>query len=168
MEATKFSNIRALVFRFFNVAMSESLINPYSGEDLLSTLKYCTQKGKTFLIFGKDYNTLDGTCYRDFIHISDLLDALILGEKYLQTSTQSFSLFNLGSGSGISLSQIAYLGKEILADQFNFEYTTRRRGDVAFSLADISASVSSLGWGPKVEAKSLFESFFESLKSRGD
>jgi UDP-glucose 4-epimerase len=164
-EATRNSNIKVISFRFFNVAMSESVVSPYIGEDLLSVLKNCIQNGKTFSIFGTDYKTPDGTCHRDFIHMTDLLDALVLGQKYLQRNSFGFSLFNLGSGSGISLSQIAYLGKEILKEGFILEYSARRAGDTAFSLADISAAKKQLGWSPKLQPKDVFTSFFEDLKS---
>ena len=165
LEATKYSNIKALAFRFFNVAMSESLMNPYIGEDLLSVLTDSIGSGKTFAIFGNDYNTSDGTCYRDFIHMSDLLDALMLGQEYLESTTSRFSIFNLGSGTGISLSQIANLGREILKEKFIFEYSERRPGDVSFSLANIEASRNILGWQPKIEPRALFTIFFANVNS---
>jgi UDP-glucose 4-epimerase len=165
LETTKYSNIKALAFRFFNVAMSESLMNPYFGEDLLSVLTDCISSGKTFAIFGDDYNTSDGTCYRDFIHMSDLLDALILGQEYLEVTTNRFSIFNLGSGTGISLSQIANLGREILKEKLIFAYSERRPGDVSFSLANVEASRNVLGWEPKIEPGALFKMFFENLDS---
>ena len=165
LEATRKSNIKVISFRFFNVAMSESVVDPYIGEDLLSVLKNCIQNGKTFSIFGNDYKTPDGTCYRDYIHMTDLLDALVLGQRYLQRKSLRFSVLNLGSGRGISLTQIAHLAKEILKEEFALKYSARRAGDTAFSLADISSAKELLGWSPKFQPQDVFKSFFEDLKS---
>lgn len=162
LEATKYSNLKAIAFRFFNVGMSESLMNPYSGEDLLSVLTHCVSIGRTFEIFGNDYSTLDGTCYRDFIHMSDLLDALELSQLFLEGSKDQYSVFNLGSGSGISLGQVADLGSKILGQKFTYSFAPRRPGDIAFSLANISMSGNKLGWTPKVNPESLFSGFFRS------
>lgn len=163
-EATRYTSLQVLSFRFFNVAMSESSMDPYTGEDLLSVLTESVLGSKSFSIFGEDYDTPDGTCYRDFIHISDLLDALVMGQKFLSNTKERCTVLNLGSGSGISLNQIALLGSQILGEKFNYQLTSRREGDIAYSLANISEVGVKLGWSPKFEPKNLFEIFFKSLK----
>ena len=167
LEATKNSKLKVLIFRFFNVALSESLMNPYNGEDLLSILTQNYDNSEKFLIFGDDYFTPDGTCYRDFIHISDLLDALEKSLPFLGTNSSCFTVLNLGSGRGISLGEIAKIGHQILGEKFIFEYSARRLGDIAFSLSDISSSKDFLGWQPKVDPQIIFSSFFEDLKRKG-
>jgi UDP-glucose 4-epimerase len=164
LEVTKYSNLKVIVFRFFNVAMSESQMNSHPGEDILSILTDCVCSGKTFEIFGQDYPTFDGTCYRDFIHITDLLDALELSHSYLEKTNDSFSVFNLGSGGGISLGELTSLGSKILGGKFSYKYVTPRTGDIAFSLADISKSEVKLAWVPKISPEYLFTIFFEKLK----
>jgi len=165
IDATKCSSLRAISFRFFNVGMSESLMNPYMGEDLLSVLTDCYLSSKVFEIFGNDYPTLDGTCYRDFIHISDLLDALELSQDFLKLTPDQFTVFNLGSGNGISLGQVATLGSQILGERFSYEYSARRPGDIPYSLANISLSRNTLNWHPKFSPQVLFSLFFEKLKA---
>lgn len=164
VECTKYSNIRVVVFRFFNVGMSESLVIQDSGEDLLSVLTQCILSRRTFEIFGSDYNTPDGTCYRDYIHMSDLLDALEMSVKFLENSSERFLILNLGSGQGISLNQIALLGSQILGQKFRYANTKRRKGDIAYSLANISLAKSELGWSPKIIPQDLFTLFFEKLE----
>lgn len=163
-EATKYTSVKVLIFRFFNVALSESALDPFTGEDLLSALTESVLGIKEFSIFGKDYDTPDGTCYRDFIHISDLLDALEIGYKFLSNTNEKYTLLNLGSGSGISLNQIALLGSEILGEKFNYQRAPRRQGDIAYSLANISEVGAQLGWSPKFQPDDLFKTFFESLR----
>ena len=167
LEATKYTSLRVLSFRFFNVGMSESSMDPYNGEDLLSVLTESFMQGKIFSIFGDDYETLDGSCYRDFIHITDLLDALEMGQEFLLKTGEKYTVLNLGSGSGISLNQIALLGSKVLGQKFRFQHSPRRTGDIAFSLANISAAGAQLGWTPKIDPKTLFNIFFESLKESG-
>ncbi len=164
-EFVQNSNLQAFVFRFFNVAMSEISLSHSKSEDLLSVLSDCYSEECSFSIFGNDYSTPDGTCYRDFIHISDLLDALQKSISLIYVKTEKITLLNLGSGSTISLGEIARIGSELLHPRFSFVYVDRRPGDVAYSLADISSAVSSLNWQPRVSPSELFESFFEKLKN---
>jgi UDP-glucose 4-epimerase len=163
MENVKCTNLQALSFRFFNVAMSEIFQDLNAHGDLLSVLTDCIKGGKVFPIFGHDYETPDGTCYRDFIHMSDLLNALEHSEAFLHSTLDRFSVLNLGSGHGVSLSSIAKLGLAILGERFFYEYSNRRDGDVAFSLSNISSSEKKLGWKPKIDSENIFREFFESF-----
>ena len=104
------------------------------------------RQGKTFKIFGDKYNTPDGTCVRDYVHVMDLADAHIKALNYAGTSLQS-EVFNLGSGAPAS-------NKELLntvqkhAGEMKIEMYSNRPGDPAFLVADITKAKEILGWEP--------------------
>jgi UDP-glucose 4-epimerase len=164
-EYTQKSNLHAIVFRFFNVGMTEILLAESQSQDLLSVLSDCYKYSKALSIFGGDYLTPDGTCYRDFIHISDLLDALEMSITLMQEKLDKLTVLNLGSGSAISLGEVVSIGSKNLGSGFKVEFVDRRPGDVGYSLANVSSARQILGWEPRVDPREMFESFFEKLKS---
>jgi UDP-glucose 4-epimerase len=145
--------------------MSEILLMPTKNEDLLSVIENSYKKNKRLSIYGQDYSTPDGTCYRDYIHMSDLLDALEKTKLVVNDSSDKFTVLNLGSGCAISLGEIVRIGSKVLGSEFTFEYAERRSGDVAYSLANITSARQKLDWSPQVNPTKLFESFFEKLRN---
>ncbi len=99
-------------------------------------------------VFGRDYDTPDGTCIRDYIHVDDLAQAHLLALEYLWQGGES-TVFNLGNGEGFSVQQVldtvaAVAGQPVPADD-----APRRKGDPARLVADASRAKSILGWQPK-------------------
>lgn len=103
-------------------------------------------KGQIFEIFGHDYATNDGTAIRDYVHVTDLARAHVLALKHIKDNNANLIL-NLGSGQGTSNLEIVHEIKKSFGD-FKFEFTSRRAGDPASLVADISKARQLLQWEP--------------------
>lgn len=99
-------------------------------------------------IFGDDYDTPDGTCIRDYIHVNDLADAHIRALNYLYQGNQS-QTFNLGNGEGYSVLEIINAAKEVTQLPIHVTMAPRRAGDPAKLVADNSKAKEILGWQPQ-------------------
>ena len=104
--------------------------------------------GSKFYVFGDDYDTEDGSCIRDYIHVRDLAAAHYLGMKYI-ISTGKSECFNLGSGSGFSVFELIDALKEISGIDINYEVSARRQGDPAVLLASNEKAKKILNWEPQ-------------------
>jgi UDP-glucose 4-epimerase len=99
-------------------------------------------------IFGTDYPTFDGTCIRDYIHVTDLADAHVLSLDYLFNGGQS-NCFNLGNGKGFSVKEVVMMAKKITGIDFKVTETGRRIGDPPSLIADSKKAKEVLNWKPK-------------------
>lgn len=99
-------------------------------------------------IFGTDYDTRDGTCIRDYIHVTDLADAHILALEYLMNGGKS-QAFNLGNGTGFSVREVIETCKEVTKKNFKVSETDRRPGDPPTLLASADRAKDLLKWKPK-------------------
>jgi len=99
-------------------------------------------------VFGNDYNTADGTCMRDYIHVNDLCSAHLLAAGYLTSHKGAFA-FNLGNGTGFSVMQVIRAVEEVTGQTVEFELQGRRAGDPAMLVADAGLAQSELGWSPQ-------------------
>lgn len=102
-------------------------------------------------LFGDDYDTKDGTCIRDYIHIDDLIDAHILALEHL-FANQSSDIFNLGSGEGYSIYEMLKAAVEVTGEKIPYEIGPRRAGDPAILVASNQKAQEILGWSPKHES----------------
>ena len=98
-------------------------------------------------IFGNDYDTTDGTCVRDYIHVSDLASAHWLALKYLAEGGHSQSL-NLGTGKGISVLEMVQMAEKVIGHSINYEFADRRAGDPGLLIASSETANAVLGWTP--------------------
>jgi UDP-glucose 4-epimerase len=99
-------------------------------------------------VFGDDYPTHDGTCVRDYIHVSDLADAHALALGYLRNEGLSTAI-NLGNGAGYSVLEVIHAAREITQQDIPMEVEGRRAGDPSHLVADSSKARSVLGWHPQ-------------------
>lgn len=99
-------------------------------------------------IFGTDYDTFDGTCIRDYIHVSDLAKAHILAVKYLLDGNES-NIFNLGNGVGFSVKQIIEVAKKVTGIDIKVLEESRREGDPAILIASNEKAKRILGFEPQ-------------------
>jgi UDP-glucose 4-epimerase len=97
-------------------------------------------------VFGNDYPTPDGTCIRDYIHISDLADAHILA---LEALDQGSRTYNLGNGRGFSVLEVIEAARTITGHAIPYEVGPQRAGDPAELVADSRLIMSELGWKPQ-------------------
>ncbi|MBW7875420.1 MAG: UDP-glucose 4-epimerase GalE [Candidatus Cloacimonetes bacterium] len=102
-------------------------------------------------VFGNDYNTLDGTCIRDYVHVLDLAQAHELALQKMGDGG-SFSAFNLGNGQGHSVLEVIRAVEEICQKPVPFEFAARREGDPAVLVASSAKAKEKLGWKPKFES----------------
>jgi UDP-glucose 4-epimerase len=98
-------------------------------------------------IFGEDYPTPDGTCIRDYIHVSDLADAHLLALDALNTHDRL--IFNLGNGKGFSVREVIESARRVTRHPIPAEVCPRRAGDPAFLIASSEKAIRELGWKPK-------------------
>lgn len=99
-------------------------------------------------VFGTDYSTKDGTCVRDYIHVTDLVDAHLLALHFLFEKGQS-EVFNLGNGNGFSVWEVIQTAEKVIETKIQYEITLRRAGDPAVLVADSQKAKTLLGWTPK-------------------
>lgn len=96
-------------------------------------------------IFGNDYETNDGTCIRDYIHVTDLADAHVRAAKYLNNGGESQKI-NLGTQKGISVLEMVTRSEELIGKKIHFEYAPRRAGDPPVLLSSAQQAKDILGW----------------------
>lgn len=112
-------------------------------------------------VFGNDYPTHDGTCVRDYIHVSDLADAHALALGYLRKEGLSTAI-NLGNGAGYSVLEVIHAAREITQQDIPMEVEGRRAGDPSHLVADSSKARSVLGWHPQhAELSTIIRSAWE-------
>jgi UDP-glucose 4-epimerase len=102
-------------------------------------------------VHGSDYNTRDGSCIRDYIHVSDIADAHVKALNYLveNKNEEPLSLFNLGTGNGVSVFEAINSFEKVSKTKLNYEIGPRREGDVEAIYADNTLAKRELGWQPK-------------------
>ena len=142
--------LNQVIFRYFNVAGAdpEAEIGEFhQPETHLVPLILDAIEGKRgpLTIFGTDYNTLDGTCIGDFVHVCDLVDAHVLGPKWLQEGRGS-RVFNLGTGDGFSVLDVVEHAGQVTKKPVPTIEGARRPGDCTKLVSGSSRAVSELGW----------------------
>lgn len=99
-------------------------------------------------IYGDDYDTKDGTCVRDYIHVTDLAQAHILAVEYLMKGNKS-NIFNLGNGIGFTVNEVIEAARRVTKDPIKTVVTDRRNGDPAVLIASSEKAKTVLGWDPQ-------------------
>lgn len=139
-----------ICLRYFNVAGSYH--TGEIGEDhnpethlIPLVLKVANGQSESIKIFGNDYPTPDGTCIRDYIHVSDLIQAHIKALKYTMATNES-DVFNLGSGSGSSNLEIVNMARKVTGHPIPSIFEARREGDPAILVASSKKAEEILGW----------------------
>ena len=142
--------LNQVIFRYFNVAGAdpEAEIGEFhQPETHLIPLILDAADGKrdALTIFGTDYDTPDGTCIRDYVHVCDLVEAHVLGLKWLQEGRGSRA-FNLGTGSGFSVREVVAHAGQVTKRLVPMIEGARRPGDCTKLLSGSSRALSELGW----------------------
>ena len=145
-------NIKSVIFRYFNAAGSDPqgrLGEDHSPETHLIPLVLQTALGhrKAISIFGTDYPTPDGTCIRDYIHVTDLAEAHVLGLAYLFEKDSS-NVFNLGNGSGFSVKEVIETARKVTGQEIAAIEEDRRAGDPPILVGSSEKAQKLLGWKP--------------------
>jgi UDP-arabinose 4-epimerase len=148
--------LRATALRYFNAAGADP--DGKIGEDhepeshlIPRILGVALGREKEITVFGTDYDTPDGTCLRDYIHVSDLADAHVKALKRLETHA-GFSAFNLGTGKGYSVNEVVGAVERVTGKKISVSYGPRRAGDPPKLVADPTKAMGELNWKPSRSA----------------
>ena len=141
-----------VIFRYFNVAGADQdaeIGEFHQPETHLIPLMLDAIDGKraALTIFGTDYPTPDGTCIRDYVHVCDLVDAHVLGLKWLEQGRGN-RIFNLGTGSGFSVREVIEQSRAVTNREVPFVEGPRRAGDCTKLVSGSTRAEQELGWAP--------------------
>ena len=146
--------IHSIILRYFNPigAHESSLIGELPIGIPNNLIPFITQtaigKREKLNIFGNDYNTPDGTCIRDYIHVTDLAQAHIVALEHLMNNKNKSKIetFNLGTGNGFSVLEVVNAFEKATGEQLNYQFVPRREGDIEQIWADTTVANEVLGW----------------------
>ncbi len=145
--------MKSVIFRYFNAAGADP--DGRFGEDhnpethlIPLILQAAAGKRAAISVFGTDYETPDGTCIRDYIHVTDLAQAHVLGLEYL-LAHQVSQIFNLGNGNGFSVNEVIDMAKTVTGKEITVETCPRRAGDPAILIGASAKAREMLGWKPE-------------------
>lgn len=169
LEDAYSTGYRVVSLRYFNPVGAHPSIN--IGELAIGVpnnlVPYITQTARglrdKLTVFGNDYNTPDGSCIRDYIHVSDVASAHVRAMEYLdrQKADTGYFVFNLGTGKGMSVLELIHNFVEATGVKVNYVIGPRRPGDVEKTYADPSKAIRELNWSPKF---SIQEALLQSWK----
>jgi UDP-glucose 4-epimerase len=154
LEELSRQGLRYVTLRYFNVAGADSKgragyrITKTPTHLIRTALQAAARNREDISVYGTDYPTPDGTCVRDYIHVSDIADAHLSALTYLRKGNES-EVFNCGYGEGYSVKQVIEVVKKNSGNDFKVEYADRRAGDPAKLIADSSKLMAKMGWQPK-------------------
>ena len=148
--------LKSVYFRYFNAAGADPtglLGEDHNPETHLIPLVLMAALGKreSVSIFGTDYSTPDGTCMRDYIHVTDLADAHVLGLEYLLQDGDT-NVFNLGNGNGFSVKQVIDTAATVTGRDIKVVESDRRPGDPPILVGSSDKARKILGWEPQYSA----------------
>lgn len=150
-DACRAYGIRAMALRYFNACGADpsgSIGEAHEPEThLLPNVIRSALAGQELTVFGRDFPTRDGTCVRDYIHVSDLADAHIKSAAYLQSKPAgTFETANLGTGRGYTNLEVIEGVEKVLGQKLNYKFGPRRPGDPAELFADNSKAKRLIGF----------------------
>ena len=145
--------MRSICLRYFNAAgadMSAEIGENHDPETHLIPLILDAAAGikNSISVFGTDYDTPDGSCIRDYVHVSDLADAHVLALQALLNGAQT-SVYNLGNGRGFSVKEVIAAAQAITGKEIPVVFGPRRAGDPAYLVGDAARIKNTLGWAPR-------------------
>ncbi len=159
-------DIHYVCLRYFNVAGADidgDIGEAHNPETHLIPIILQVPLGQRehITIYGTDYDTPDGTCIRDYIHVTDLIEAHMLAMKYLINGGEN-NYFNLGSNTGYSVNEMVAAAREVTNHPITAVYGTRRAGDPASLIASSNKAREILGWNPKfTDVKDIINSAWQ-------
>ena len=150
-------NFNNITLRYFNPvgAHSTGLIGELPLGKPENLVPFLTQtaigKRHQLIVFGDDYNTPDGTCIRDYIHIEDLADVHVSCLEYSiqKKNNENYEFYNVGTGEGLSVLELINLFEKVNNVKVNYKIGKRRKGDVIIAFADVSKIKQNIGWACK-------------------
>jgi len=157
--------LRVVNLRYFNVAgagwpdLADTAV-----ANLIPIAFAAIRAGKAPVVFGTDYDTPDGSCVRDYVHVHDLADAHLAALDYLERDDRKFDTFNVGTGTGSSVIEVLEEIRKVSGLQFELDLQPRRPGDPAALAADVSRIKTELGWQAKHNLNQIVSSAWHATK----
>lgn len=158
-NAARAWGLRTANLRYFNVAgagwpdLADTAVM-----NLVPIVFSALEAGKNPVVFGDDYDTADGSCVRDYVHVLDLAEAHITALNYLDNDQRKHSTFNVGTGKGASVFEVLQEIKKVSKIDFEIDVQPRRPGDPPYLCADVSRIKDELGWVAKRDLHEIIES----------
>lgn len=167
IDANKAHGTNFIAFRFFNVA-GASQSGKYGMMKkkpslLIPAINDCVLKHKTVSIFGNKYKTKDGTCLRDYIHVSDLANAALLALNQLKKNKSG--IYCLGSNSGYTVLEVVKTVKKLIDKNLKYEFKPNRAGDPDALITSNKKAYQQLGWKVKHNLKDMIVSDYNFRKT---
>ncbi|WP_410501905.1 UDP-glucose 4-epimerase GalE [Exiguobacterium acetylicum] len=158
----KANGLKYITLRYFNAAGShpdQTIGENHDPETHLIpiVLQHLNGRREQITVYGQDYNTSDGTCIRDYIHVCDLTDAHILALEALLKNTVTNETYNLGNGQGYSVKEIIQSAEKITGNRAHVKIGLRREGDPARLIASSKKIQEALGWIPKYSLDDIIQ-----------
>ena len=146
-------DFNATCLRYFNAAGADKSGEIGESHDpethlIPNILKSILAAGDPLKVFGNDYDTHDGTCVRDYVHVTDIAQAHLLSLDYMM-EISGFSAFNLGNGNGFSVLDVISSCERVVNKTISYDLDFPRPGDPAILVADSSAALREINWKPK-------------------
>ncbi|GAA3093605.1 UDP-glucose 4-epimerase GalE [Rhizobium viscosum] len=158
----QYKSLRSVVLRYFNAAGAdfEGRIGEWHQPETHAiplAIDAALGRRQGFKVFGSDYETRDGTCVRDYIHVLDLADAHVRAVQYLLDGGESVAL-NLGTGTGTTVKELLGAIEDVSRKPFPVEYIGRREGDSHTLVANNDKARDVLGWVPQHDLSQIIQS----------
>lgn len=168
-DYSRVNDTQSILLRYFNPvgAHPSALIGelPLGRPDNLVPVITQTAIGKIpkLTVFGHDYDTRDGSCIRDYIHVMDIANAHTKALQYLldQKNTDNCEIFNLGTGNGVTVLEAIKAFEKISGVKLNYELGPRRPGDVIAIYANNTKAKESLGWEPNIGIEDMMRTAWQ-------
>lgn len=157
--------LKVAALRYFNVAGSG---RPELGDQYLFNLVPIVfdalERGEQPIVFGDDYNTRDGSCIRDYVHVQDLAEAHIAAMDFVERSEPGFQAINIGTALGSSVFEVINMVSDVTGNLIKSKSTDRRQGDPAHLVADVSKAESLLNWKSKFDLQDIVSSAWKAWR----
>ncbi|WDZ80998.1 UDP-glucose 4-epimerase GalE (plasmid) [Ensifer adhaerens] len=155
----QYKGLRSVILRYFNAAGAdpEGRIGEWHEPETHAiplAIDAALGRRQSFKIFGTDYDTRDGTCVRDYIHVLDLADAHVRAVEYLLAGGDSVEL-NLGTGTGTTVKELLTAIADVSGREFNIDLVERREGDSTTLVANNDKARDILGWVPQYDLQDI-------------
>jgi UDP-glucose 4-epimerase len=156
---------KVAALRYFNVAgAGRKDLGDRFAYNLIPIVFDAIDRGEQPIVFGDDYDTPDGSCIRDYVHVQDLADAHMAAIELVENSEPGFQAINIGTGIGASVFEVIDMVSEVTGKSIEPRIVDRRQGDPASLVADVNKAKEVLGWESKYDLRDIVASAWEAWR----
>lgn len=159
-------SFRVAALRYFNVAgAGQPELRDRFAFNLVPIVFEAIDARRSPKVFGDDYNTADGSCIRDYVHVQDLAEAHVAAMDLVESMQPGFEAINIGTGVGASVFEVISMIQDVTGIELDPEIVERRAGDPAALVANVSKANEILGWKSKYDLHRIVESAWNAWES---